>query len=162
MSHKNRLIESSREEKDSALYRELKIMKEKKEINHEFFQISRVLLAIAQCDAYLSKEEIGIIFANLSEKGETTKEQEEIFEDDINNPKDVVELLAGIDSDIAKATMVFQICMLPFADKYVDKQEKETVLRILDNLKFDEDIKEKAREFIKLAAEFSVLLARYI
>lgn len=136
--------------------------KAKKDSNHEFFQISRVLLAIAQCDNFLSKEELKIIFDNLYQKGDTTKEQEEIFEDDINNPKNVIELLKDIKSDNAKATLIFQICLLPFSDKYVDSREKDTVIEILKNLEFDEKIKDKAKEFITVASELSFLLADYI
>jgi uncharacterized membrane protein YebE (DUF533 family) len=136
--------------------------KEKKDTTEEFFQLSRILLAIAQCDNYLSGEEIKLILENISKNGDMTKEQELILEDDINNPKNVLELLPGIESDIAKATLVLQMSLIPLSDKYVDIREKETVYKILDNLNFDEKIKEKAREFITVAADLSELLAKYI
>jgi uncharacterized membrane protein YebE (DUF533 family) len=136
--------------------------KEKKDMGEEFFQLSRVLLAIAQCDNYLSGEEIKLILGNISKNGNMTKKQELILEDDINNPKNVLELLPGIESDIAKATLVLQMSLIPLSDKYVDIREKETVYKILDNLNFDEKIKEKAREFITVAADLSELLAKYI
>ncbi|HPZ10542.1 MAG TPA: hypothetical protein PL110_20810, partial [Candidatus Eremiobacteraeota bacterium] len=131
-------------------------------ISEEFFQLNRVLLAIAQCDGYLSSDEIKVILGTLAKKGETTEEQETILEDDINNPKDVVELLKGIESDTAKATLILQMSIIPLSDKYVNKNEKDTVLRILDNLDFDEHVKSKAREFISVAAELSDLLSKYI
>ncbi|MEQ8224131.1 MAG: hypothetical protein ABRQ37_17570 [Candidatus Eremiobacterota bacterium] len=136
--------------------------KEKKDLSEEFFQLSRVLLSIAQCDNYLSGEEIKLILANISKNGNMTKEQETVLEDDINNPKDVLELLPGIESDTAKATLILQMSLIPLSDKYVDKREKETVYKILDNLKFDEKVKEKAREFITVAADLSEALAKYI
>ncbi len=137
-------------------------MDEREKISEEFFQLNRVLLAIAQCDGYLSSDEIKVILGTLAKKGETTEEQETILEDDINNPKDVVELLKGIESDTAKATLILQMSIIPLSDKYVNKNEKDTVLRILDNLDFDEHVKSKAREFISVAAELSDLLSKYI
>lgn len=135
---------------------------EQKDLGKEFFELSRVLLAIAQCDNYLSGEEIKLILANISKNGNMTKEQETILEDDINNPKNVLDLLPGIESDTAKATLVLQMSLIPLSDKYVDKREKDTVYKILENLNFDEKIKEKAKEFITVAADLSELLAKYI
>ncbi len=123
------------------------------DMKQEIFNVGRALIAMAQADGEISRGEMGLIenvITGLDEEGnEYTSKMKEILSEK-QNLKDIIPL---IKSNPGKALLLYQICLLVFADNKVDPKELEEIDNVFALIDLDSTFKEKAMNFVKAGQE---------
>jgi uncharacterized membrane protein YebE (DUF533 family) len=130
------------------------------EMKQEIFNVGRALIAMAQADGEISRGELGLIenvILGLDEEDEDNKYglkmKEELSE--MQNLKDIIPL---IKSNSGKALLLYQLCLLVFADNKVDPKELEEIDNVFSLIDLDIKFKEKAMTFVKSGQELVEIL----
>ncbi len=123
------------------------------DMKQEIFNVGRALIAMAQADGEISRGEMGLIenvIMGLDEEGNeyTLKMKEALSEK--QNLKDLIPL---VKSNPGKALLLYQICLLVFADNRVDPKELEEIDNVFALIDVDSKFKEKAMNFVKAGQE---------
>ncbi|MEQ8189064.1 MAG: TerB family tellurite resistance protein [Candidatus Eremiobacterota bacterium] len=128
------------------------------DMKQEIFNVGRALIAMAQADGEISRGEMGLIenvIMGLDEEDDkyTVKMKEALSEK--QNLKDIIPL---IKSNPGKALLLYQICLLVFADNRVDPKELEEIDNVFALIDLDIKFKEKAMNFVKAGQELVINL----
>ena len=118
-------------------------------IKEEVFHIGRALIAMAQADGEVSRGELGLvenIMLGLDEQGESTYAIK--MKEELNRKQTLKDILPLITSKPGKALLLYQICLLVFADNKVDPKELEGIDEVFAMIEFDANLKQKAKEFV--------------
>jgi len=123
------------------------------DMKEEIFNVGRALIAMAQADGEISRGEMGLIenvIMGLDEEGNeyTLKMKEALSEK--QSLKDIIPL---VKSNPGKALLLYQICLLVFADNRVDPKELEEIDSVFALIDLDIKFKEKAMNFVKAGQE---------
>ncbi|MEQ8224177.1 MAG: hypothetical protein ABRQ37_17805 [Candidatus Eremiobacterota bacterium] len=123
------------------------------DMKQEIFNVGRALIAMAQADGEISRGEMGLIenvIMGLDEGGNeyTLKMKEALSEK--QSLKDIIPL---VKSNPGKALLLYQICLLVFADNRVDPKELEEIDNVFALIDLDIKFKEKAMNFVKAGQE---------
>jgi len=123
------------------------------DMKQEIFNVGRALIAMAQADGEISRGEMGLIenvIMGLDEEGNeyTLKMKEALSEK--QSLKDIIPL---VKSNPGKALLLYQICLLVFADNRVDPKELEEIDNVFALIDLDIKFKEKAMNFVKAGQE---------
>ncbi len=123
------------------------------DMKQEIFNVGRALIAMAQADGEISRGEMGLIenvIMGLDEEGNeyTLKMKEALSEK--QSLKDIIPL---VKSNPGKALLLYQICLLVFADNRVDPKELEEIDSVFALIDLDIKFKEKAMNFVKAGQE---------
>jgi len=128
------------------------------DMKQEIFDVGRALIAMAQADGEISRGEMGLIenvIMGLDEEDDkyTVKMKEALSEK--QHLKDIIPL---IKSNPGKALLLYQICLLVFADNRVDPKELEEIDNVFALIDVDIKFKEKAMNFVKAGQELVINL----